>query len=417
MRNLMRIMALCIFTWATLALGLSALAAEDYVLTPALPSAQALGTYSGNLRVELGEVNDAVWASTAKSLGEGPNGSYAIYLSTTRQDSVRGLFQDLLQKTGLGSGSSDDVLKLDVTVRRDRYFIDQSFGRFRIRTEVFLECTFRKGSDVVGRILVCGNAQTHAQYASKKKAEAVYTAAFQDAVFKLLRSKTFLALAGNGWKAGTGEPPESRYDITPIEREKYYGPSDFARGQLKPFQAALAKYQGIPIVLQDLEMKDDKYTDRKESRPDYAAACIPELIQEHINAFYPGAFAAVTRRKTFSAGENLVLAGDLVRFKQGNLALRIWVGMGAGKDKLEANVTIQDGRDQKVLYTYAILESNWGAGWQCIRGQLGDMLDQVGRDLSFLLVSTLAPNYAPPKDLEICFDDMPYPPPASPHTK
>jgi len=398
-----------------LALGsrLSAGEPDRYVLTPSLPAAQALGTYSGSVRVTLGEVTDAVWAHDAKRLGVGPNGIYNIELPMTRQESVRSLFADLLEKTGLGRAAGPDALVVDVTLRRDRFFIDETAGRWRIRTEVFLECTFRRGGEVVGRVLACGNAQTHAQVATKKKAQAVYTAGLQDAIFKLLRSRTFLGLVGEAWKAGTGEPPDSRYEITPIAREKFYGPSDFARLQLQELRSALAGRAGTALVLEDLAMKDEKFAKKEPQHVEFASASIPELVREHLDAFYPGAFASVTRRKGSGTGENLAVGGDLLRYKEGDYALRALVGFGAGKDKLEADILFKDGRDGKVLFTFHLLESNWGGIWQVLRGQLIDMTDQTGRDLAYLLVGALVPDYAPPKDLEVCFDGVPYPPPAS----
>lgn len=89
---------------------------------------------------------------------------------------------------------------------------------------------------------------------------------------------------------------------------------------------------------------------------------------------------------------------------------RIWVGFGAGKDKLEGQISISDATGH-ALAAFPVLLSNWGAGWQFKQGQIRDMIDQLARDVAYFLVRTARPGYKPPEDLEILFDDTPYPVP------
>ena len=104
------------------------------------------------------------------------------------------------------------------------------------------------------------------------------------------------------------------------------------------------------------------------------------------------------------------MEGRLDDFRVGNFYARQWIGFGAGKDKLQGKVNFKDANGN-TLATVDVLSSNWGAGWQTKQGSVRDMADQFARDLAYFIVRTRVPDYRPPADLEVLFDDTPYPVP------
>jgi len=393
-----------------LVLATPAQAASDLELELRDLSAAQLGRNEGATRIALGEVVDDGFSESPNFLGMGPQATYAVLTAQTRQESVERAISHLLQETSLLAASpSEATYVLDVRIVRLRFFIHQTFGRFRLRSEVFIEFSFRKGDEVVGRVLACGNSQNQAQVASKKKVEATYQFGFDDALYKLLRSDTFLRLVGDGWKAGSGSAVGGEYNIDRISRDRFYGPSDLIRTEIGKARKVLKP--GVShIVLQDFDLKDDKYESGKDADPDFARTYLPELVREHLHAFFPGAFDVVEKRKEWEDKEGAaVLTGDLLRFKVGSYLKRALIGFGAGKDKLEATVVIKNGADGKDLFKMSFADSNWGAGWQIKRGQIRDMADQLARDLAYFLVKSLVGDYSYPADLEVCFDGAPYP--------
>lgn len=379
---------------------------KDLVIAPLPPEAQYFGSYSGETRIALGEVHDEGFAESSDFLGAGPQAVYAVLLVSSREEAVRSAVSRLLEVTGLAASPDEADYLLDVVIRRNRFFINQTAVKFRLRSEVFLEFIFRQGDSVAGRVLACGNSQRKTQLASKTKVEATYQVGFNDALSKLLESDTFLRLVGEGWTAATarwGNP-----EITHIDRDKFYGPSDTAQAQIRPARAALQAVDVTTLVLQDFTLLDETYLDKEDADPELAASYLPELVRVHLEAFFPGAFPNIVRRSEPQQGEGLVVAGNLLRFKIGSYMKRALIGFGAGKDKLEAEVLFQDGSHQN-LFKLDLVSSNWGAGFQIKKGQIRDIADQGARDIAYLLVQALVPDYSYPPDLEVAFDDLPYP--------
>lgn len=396
-----------VFAW--LALGLPAQAAKDFVLTLQSPTSENFGKYSGGTRIALGAVVDDGFAENPDFLGMGPQAIYSVLLSQTREDSVRTAVSQLLEETGLLAGTpAEATYTLDVTIRRLRFFVHQTIGRFRLRTEAFLEFTFRQGDAVVGRVLACGNSQNQAQFASKKKVQATYQYGFDDALYKLVQSETFTRILGDGWSPGSGSAEGGEYNVMRITRNRFYGPSDLIRTEIENARGAIEPDARRVLILQDFELKDEKYKTRKDADPDLAERYLPELLREHF-AFFPGAFESIERRGEWEKAEGLVVTGDLLRFKIGSYMKRALVGFGAGKDKLEAVVRVKDGVTGDELYKLHFKSSAWGEGWQFKRGQIRDMADQLARDLAFFLVEIGTTKYSYPEELEVRFDDIPYP--------
>lgn len=293
-----------------------------------------------------------------------------------------------------------------IVIRRNRFFINETALKFRLRSEVFLEFTFRRGDAVVGRVLACGNSQRKAQIATKTKVEATYQVGLNDALSKLVESDTFRRLVGEGWTgaiARWGNP-----EITHVDRDKFYGPSDTVVAQIRRARGALEAVDASTLVLRDFDLQDETYKGKKDADPELASSYLPELIRVHLEAFFPGAFATIVRSGEPQQGKGLVVAGNLLRFKIGSYMKRALIGFGAGKDKLEAEIFFQDGSG-KTLFKIDLISTNWGAGFQIKKGQIRDIADQGARDVAYLLVQALVPEYSYPADLEVAFDDVPYP--------
>jgi hypothetical protein len=396
-------------------LGTPAHAAKDLILSIEPLSAAKLGEYSGDVRIALGEVVDDGFAESPEFLGVGPQAAYSILLEETRAESVKSAISHLLEETKLAADSTAEATYiLDVKIVRLRSFIHQTFGRFRLRSEVFIEFTFKQGDTVAGRVLACGNSQNKAQFASKKKVEATYQFGFDDALYKLVGSETFKRLVGEGWQPGSGSAVGGEYNIERIKRDRFYGPSDLIRAEIAKAKRTMETGTSH-LSLQDFVLKDPKFKPKEAVDVDFACGYLPELVREHLNSFFPGAFETIERRKEWQEGEAAaVLTGDLFRFKIGSFMKRAMIGFGAGKDKLESMVVIKDGASGDELFKLNFKASNWGAGWQTKRGQIRDMADQLARDLAFFLVETMVENYTYPEDLEVRFDGIPYPEKAGP---
>jgi hypothetical protein len=386
-------------------------ATDDLVVAPALPPGSALGSYTGTERIALGEVRDETFSQSAAHIGMGPQAAYEIMVEGSRAEFVKKGVIEALRSTGLLAGDPATTAHiLDVTILRNRFHVHQTFGRFRLRTEVFLMLAFRKEDIAEGRVLACGNAETYAQFASKKKASETYQAGFNDAVHKLLNSKTLVRVLGGGWNPTPAPSTSGEYDTTRIHKDEFYGPTDVIQAEVEkastPVQTA-GPFERV--VLPDFTVQEvvGKKKDELQNLQ-LARAFVPEKTREHLNAFFPGAFKSIERNGAAGAASSLVVDGKLDKFRIGSLTARIMVGFGAGKDKIEGQISIHDGSG-RILNDISVLSSNWGAGWQMKQGQIRDMADQLARDLAYFLVRTAAPGYKPPEDLEVLFDDTPYP--------
>lgn len=380
---------------------------KDLEITLVRPEARYFGSYSGTARIALGEVHDEGFAEAPNFLGVGPQAMYAVTLQGTRAEVIGTTVSRLLEATGLAAAPDSADYVMDMVIRRNRFFITQTAVKFRLRSEVFLEFTFRQGDSVAGRVLACGNSQRKTQIASQTKVEATYQVGLNDALSKLLNSETFQGLVGEGWRSSTerwGNP-----EITQIDRNKFYGPSDTAQAQIRRLRAVLQEVDATRLVLQDFALKDETYKQKQDSDPELASSYVPELVREHLQSFFPGAFETVVRRSEWQTGQGIVVAGDLLRFKIGSYMKRSMIGFGAGKDKLEAEIFFKDGASGDELFKLDLLSSNWGADFQIKKGQIRDIADQAARDISYLLVQALVPEYSYPEDLEVAFDDLPYP--------
>ncbi len=384
---------------------------DDLVVDLAVPSAGDLGTYTGAVQIALGEVRDAVYAESPSHLGMGPEAMFKIETGGSRADFVRQGLGEAFRRIGLlpeGDASSAHVM--DVRILRDRLYAHQTEGRCRLRAELFLQCTFRLNETVVDRILACGNAETHAQFASREKIRKTYQIGFNDAVHKILNSRALARILGGGWKPAPSPEQSGEYNTTRIHRDEFYGPTDLIQEEVEKASKAIQKAGPFThVVLPDFQLEEVKGKKEDDLHDvQVARAIVPEKIREHLNAFFPGAFEKIDRADSTSGPGTLVVDGRLDKFRVGSYTARKWVAGGAGADKLVGQVSIKDASG-KTLAGFPIVTANWGSVWQLKRGQIRDMVDQVARDIAYFLVATAVPAYKPPDDLEILFDAIPYP--------
>jgi hypothetical protein len=384
---------------------------DDLVVTPSILPPGDLGAYTGAERIVLGEFVDEIFAQNPARVGMGPQAEYAVDLAVSRVDYAKQSLAESFRRAGLLAGTPDSSAHvMDVRILRDRLHTHQTGGRFRLRTEVFLQVTFRKGDTMEGRVLACGNAETHAQVASKEKITQTFQIGFNDAVHKILNSRTLARLLGDGWSPAPAPDKWGDYDTTHIHRDEFYGPTDGIQSEIEKAMTSIGGAGPFTrLALPDFQIedvagkKDDEMHDMTAAR-----AVIPEKIREHLNAFFPGAFESIERGRPGPG--SIVVDGRLDKFRVGSFTTRVLVGYGAGKDKLEGQISINDAAGH-ALAGFPILTSNWGAVQQIKQGQIRDMIDQLARDLAYFLVKTCRPGYKPPEDLEILFDGTPYPVP------
>lgn len=377
-----------------------------------LPAGNALGAYTGTVRIAVGEVKDETFSENPSHVGMGPQAIYEIVTEGTRAEYVRKGISEALGQVGLLAASpADAVYTLDVTILRDHLQTHQTFGRFRLRTELFLDFAFKRNGVREGWVLACGNSQTYAQLASKAKFVETYQLAFNDAVHKLFNSGTLARIAGEGWKPAPAPASAGEHNTTRIAKDEFYGPTDFIQAEAaKAAKAIQGAGPADRVWLPDFLLEEVGGKEKDAiSDPAFARAFVPALVREHLNAFYPGAFAAIERGSEPSAKQGIAVNGTLDDFRIGSFAMRVWVGFGAGKDKLAGEVAFKDAATGSTLHTTDVSSSNWGAGWQTKQGTLRDMADQLARDLAYFLVRTAEPGYKPPEGLEILFDDTAYP--------
>lgn len=71
--------------------------------------------------------------------------------------------------------------------------------------------------------------------------------------------------------------------------------------------------------------------------------------------------ATVLRSGTADAN-TLVIGGDITRYNEGNAALRLLVGMGAGSSYFDAIIRLKDGTTGSTLSTLKADKNSWGLG-------------------------------------------------------
>jgi hypothetical protein len=97
-----------------------------------------------------------------------------------------------------------------------------------------------------------------------------------------------------------------------------------------------------------------------------AANKFSDQIAAAIHASKPG--IQVTRNGKAGPG-TLTIGGEVTRYVEGNAALRLLIGMGAGSSYFDANVRFSDGADGKELGVIRVDKNSWGLGGGLAAGQ------------------------------------------------
>ncbi len=80
-----------------------------------------------------------------------------------------------------------------------------------------------------------------------------------------------------------------------------------------------------------------------------------------------GAYSEVVREP--SSGKALVISGRVTRLVEGNSALRLWIGMGAGSSYFDAEVKLSDSETGNTLGSATTGNNSWPLGGALASGQ------------------------------------------------
>ncbi len=80
------------------------------------------------------------------------------------------------------------------------------------------------------------------------------------------------------------------------------------------------------------------------------------------------------------SADTLVIGGEVTRYMEGNKALRLFVGMGAGSSYFDANVRFSDGVSGKSLGTITVDKNSWALGGGLAAMQTVDTYMQEGAE-------------------------------------
>jgi hypothetical protein len=335
------------------------------------------------------------------------------------EDSSRAV-EEMLRAAGLLASSPEEATHVvDIVVRRNHL----SVPGHGIGAEVFLEFVLRRGEDELGSVLTCGVAQRSPFRYSRKVLAATYQEAFDEALHHLFESYTLAELLGEGWRAGS-ERPGSQGEGPKVASgaAKTEPASEFKRAEEARAVKALQSREFSRLVLEEFTIDDAKYLEQEDAAPDALGRYLPRLVQEHLDAFHPGALEASLSDGEAPAEGDLVLTGQILRYKKGNLWKKAMIGYGAGKDKLDVAVQLRDGGSGETLLELHRVSSDWGGYGRSQQppgkpgvsaslsfsgprgGPVAEMADQLGRDLASFLVRHLADGYEYPEGLEVVAD-------------
>lgn len=106
-----------------------------------------------------------------------------------------------------------------------------------------------------------------------------------------------------------------------------------------------------------------------------AARKFSDKIASAIRQAKPG--VQVMRTGTAGPG-TLVVSGDVTRYMEGNAALRLLIGMGAGSSYFDANVLLTDGASGQKINTIRVDKNSWGLGGMVAASQTVEHFMSLG---------------------------------------
>lgn len=400
-----------------------------------LPDPAALGAYQGDVRFVLGDVRDDVFAESPEFLGTFETsfkGLHVVVGEMSREEAVTTAVTHILGGVGLLASSPGNASHtLDIHIRRDRLWYLYSHPR-RLRSEVFLEFVVTAENSGPHRVLACGNAEAMVN-SPKDHAARVYQSAFRDAFEKFLDSEVFSLIVGTGWTPGSSGAAPSQIDR--IDREVFYGPSDYVVDEVLPLATSALPRGPIPrLILQDFDLVSAKLSKKKAKvSPELTRRCIPELVREHLETFYPGAIPEIERRSSWEDREGLVMTGEIIRYDSRGEKHRLMVDIhfrdgSTGEELFSIRVhwvrtnmravglldvavkAIKYSADEKKMMATRIEGPNT-ASWtgHFASGWLRDMVDYLAQNIAYLVAASLYPDYSYPDEIEVRFDAAPYP--------
>ena len=106
---------------------------------------------------------------------------------------------------------------------------------------------------------------------------------------------------------------------------------------------------------------------KKQTVPLYASDNFVDRLVSAIRR--TGAYSTVTSNADRIEGNALVVGGNITRYAEGNPALKMLIGMGAGSTYFDADVVFADKESQSELGQITVDRNSWGLGGAVAAGQ------------------------------------------------
>lgn len=115
----------------------------------------------------------------------------------------------------------------------------------------------------------------------------------------------------------------------------------------------LSKYNTVIV-------KDFMDGTQKQNVPQFAGRNFADKISTEINS--KGVFNSVVRNKANATDGTILVNGDITRYEEGNTALKLFIGMGAGSTYFDANVQLTDALTGNNIGEIVVDKNSWGLG-------------------------------------------------------
>ena len=135
--------------------------------------------------------------------------------------------------------------------------------------------------------------------------------------------------------------------------------------RLNTIDPTLFKSRYSCVVVERFDSKNVK-TDVDDTKIEYARGHFADLIVKEIQA--TGAFSEVSRDKK-SDKATLLIGGNINEYIEGDVALRVWVGFGAGSTYFKALVRFADGNTKDDIGMMTVDNNSWALGGTLAAGQ------------------------------------------------
>ncbi len=106
---------------------------------------------------------------------------------------------------------------------------------------------------------------------------------------------------------------------------------------------------------------------KKGDLPTYAGSSFADRIDSAIRS--KGVFKEVSRNADDVDSNALVIGGNITRYAEGNAALKMMIGLGAGSTYFDAKVTFTDSVTKQQLGEVTVDKNSWALGGGLAAGQ------------------------------------------------